>query len=120
MTVVDDVTIDERAINDFFANPTGPLAEYLLEIAERAAAIARAQAPVRRPGSTWSARSTARPVGFLRASIQAGLDADVNAEDLMSYVQAAANPALFVEHPVIGHEKDAFLSTSLDLVTEVW
>lgn len=99
----------------------GPVGRLIMELSYRAAAVARSAAPVRAVPGTRRTRagrnSTARAAGFLKADIRTHL-ARGSLGGLYGGVNAAADPAIFLEYPASQMDrKYPFLTTALDAIT---
>ena len=113
-----EIHLNDAAIYDMLNGADGPVAKLLDEISERAAAVARATVPVRRPhvGSSRRARhglSTSFPPGYTLVSIHA----NVHWYQGLIYggVAAVEEPTIFLEYPAEQmHRKYPFLSTAFD------
>ncbi len=112
-----DIEINDIAIFELVNSPPpdGLVAPLLLELAERAAEVARAVVHVR-PGTRSSATtgrdSDAQPPGLTKASIDPGIGWDEGL--IYGTVRAPADPAVFLEDPAEQlHESYPFLTTGL-------
>lgn len=116
------IDLDDAAITALLTDPAGPVGELIAELSGQAAAVARIVVHVR-PGTprsgAWSARSTARPPGFTRASIRVHGPVIGSGGGLYGGVNAAADPAVFLEYPAEQmYESYPFLTTALDSLSE--
>jgi len=107
-----DVTLDDAAIEELTNSPYDLVGQLTLELAERAAVVARAVVRVRRD-RTWSVRSDARPPGYTKALIRPALGYDAQGL-LYGAVLAPYDPGFFLEYPREDREQYPFLSTGLD------
>lgn len=113
------VHLNDVVIYDMLNGAEGPVAQYLDEVSERAAAVARANVPVRHPRLGPPRRrhrggiSTSFPPGYTLVSIHA----NVHWYNGLIYggVAAAEEPTIFLEYPAEQmHRKYPFLSTAFD------
>jgi hypothetical protein len=112
---MDDIQVDEAAIFEMINSPGGLVAPMLLDLAERAAEVARSTVQVRRPGSDHTGwNSDARPPGFTRAAIHPHVGW-VGGGHIYSSANAPADPAVFLEDPAVQDlpESYPFLTTGL-------
>lgn len=110
--MADDVRLDDAAITAMLDDPYGIVGAFLQELADQAAAVARAATPVRPPGSTWSRRSDASPPGFTKASIHTEMGHYASGA-LWASANAAVEPTIFLEDPREDRLKEPFLTTGL-------
>lgn len=110
-----DIELDDTAIAELTNSPDGPVGRMTLELAERAAVVARGVVRVRR-SRPWSARSDARPPGFTKARIRPDLGYD-NEGLLYGAVLAPYDPGFFLEYPREDRDRYPFLSTGIDSLT---
>jgi len=100
---VDDVHISEEAVFEMLNSPTGLVAPLMLDLADRAAAVAIAVVHVR-PGTPASARtgrgSNARPPGFTKELTHPYVGWD-DTGHIYGSAAAPTNPTVFLEHPAI-------------------
>jgi hypothetical protein len=113
VTVADDFKLNEAAIELVLTDEDEMVGRFLRELAEQAATVARARVPARRPGSTWSSRSTASPPGFTAASIHTEIGHFGSTGNLWASANAAADPSVFLEDPRVDRVKEPFLTTGL-------
>jgi hypothetical protein len=95
--MAEDVRIvwDDKAVYDLLNSADGPVGELILELSERAAAVAKSVVRVR----TQRGGSTARPPGFTKASIKVHFPAWGSLGLLYGGVNASADPTIFLEYP---------------------
>lgn len=117
-----EVHLDNVAVYDLLNGPDSPIVALLDELSERAAAIARAQVPVRKiPLVTRRTRreggfNTAFPPGYTLVSIHA----NVHWYNGLVYggIAAVEEPTIFLEYPAEQmHERYPFMSTAFDTIT---
>jgi hypothetical protein len=114
-----DIVLDEAAIFELLNAPDGPVGRLLMELGERAAAVARAKVRVRH-GNTWSRRSDARPPGYTLASIHPVIGYDSQGL-IYGGVHAAGDPGIFLEYPAEQETREyPFLTTGLDSLELLW
>lgn len=106
-----DFKLDDAAVTELLDNEDGPVGTFLLELAEQAAAVARAKVRVR-TDPTWSSRSDARPPGFTKALISVNRGHTGTGRPWAS-ANAPADPAIFLEYPREDREEYPFLTTGL-------
>jgi hypothetical protein len=110
--VADNVKViwDDKAVFDLLNSADGPVGELILELSERAAAVAKAVVRVRTQRGGW----TARPPGFTKASIKVHFPAWGSLGLLYGGVNSAADPTIFLEYPAEQmHQAYPFLTTGL-------
>lgn len=96
--------LDERAYEDLFRSPDGPVGQLIAELDERAAMTARGIVHVY-PGTArstiWNpATSTALlPAGYTKGTIRVHGPVRGSRGGLYGGVNAAAAPTIFLEHP---------------------
>lgn len=114
-----EVHLDNAAIYDLLNGADGPVAKMLDAMSERAAAVARANAPVRRLDADRPRRrsrgglSTSFPPGYTLVSIHA----NVHWYNGLIYggIAAVEEPTIFLEYPAEQMErKYPFMSTAFD------
>jgi hypothetical protein len=86
---------DDKEIYDLLNSADGPVGQLILELSERAAAVATSVVRVR----TGRGGSTARPPGFTKASIKVHFPAWGTLGLIYGGVNAAADPTIFLEYP---------------------
>jgi hypothetical protein len=106
-----DVRLDDAAITALLDDEHGMVGRYLQDLADQAAAVARARVPVRATPS-WSARSNARPPGFTKASVHTRIG-HRSGGSLWASANAPADPAVFLEYPREDRVKEPFLTVGL-------
>ena len=109
---MDNVILDPVAIDDMLNSPDGVCAPMLLDLAERAALVAKAKVRTR---TTWG-RSDSRSPGFTRPLIHPHLG--WSGGHIWSSANAPADPAIFLEYPAEQIRKNEpegfpFLTTGL-------
>ena len=109
---MNDVHIDQVALDELLNSPDGPVGRFLLELSEQAATVARGAVRVRSTPSR-SPRSNSAPPGFTLASIRPHVAWDSRGR-IYGGVNAAFDPSIFLEHPAIQmHREYPFLTTGL-------
>lgn len=109
---MNDVRISAAAVHDLISDDRGIVADFLRDLSEQAAAIARAKVPVRRE-APWSSRSNARPPGFTKAQIRTRQGHSPDGVIWVS-ANAPADPAIFLEEPAEQLSREyPFLTTGL-------
>lgn len=109
---MDDLKLDELAVRDLLTDEHGIVGNFLADLADQMATVARARVPVRHT-PTWSRRSNARPPGFTAALIHTAMGHHAATGDLWASANAPADPTLFLEDPRVDRVKEPFLSVGL-------
>jgi hypothetical protein len=114
-----EIHLNDVVIYDLLNGADGPVAQMLDEISERAAAVARANVPVRRPHVGSVRRrprggfNTAYPPGYTLVSIHS----NVHWYNGLIYggIAAVEEPTVFLEDPAEQmHRRYPFMSTAFD------
>lgn len=114
-----EVHLNDAAIYDMLNSMDGPVARMLDEISERAAAVARAKVPVRKPDLSPRRKrhragvSTSFPPGYTLVSIHS----NVHWYQGLIYggIAAVEEPTIFLEYPAEQmHREYPFMSTAFD------
>lgn len=107
--------------DELFNDWAGPVGKLIAELSDRGAGIARRRVHVRpgTPRSTvWSAKSTALPVGWTRASIRTHLARGTRTGNIYGGANATGYPGYFLEKDPHGaeqyYDKYPFMSTARD------
>ena len=110
-----DVRLNYAAVFALTNDADGPVGELVLELAERAAVVARSVVRVRHT-RTWSDKSTARPPGFTRAGIRPDIGYDA-AGLIYGAVLAPYQAGFYLEYPREDRTWYPFLSIGIDSLT---
>jgi hypothetical protein len=116
----------EAQLAELLNDPAGPVGQYIAELSERAAAVARATVPVRDPVTRNRHRragrnSNARPPGFTKAGIRVHGPVIGSRGGMYGGVNAPADPAIFLEYPARQMARGyPFLTTGLDSLGLLW
>jgi hypothetical protein len=123
---LNDVDISQRAVEDLMRDIDGPVGNFMRGVSLQMAAVATAVAPVIKPGSTWSARSSAyrlpdgrfKPPGYLKSHITSTVGhSRLHDNYVFGGAEAPGDSGLFLEAPAEQlHEKHPFLSTGLESI----
>jgi hypothetical protein len=109
----------EDQLHELLNSVDGPVGRLIAELSAEAAQIARSAVRVRSVPGTRRTRagrgSSARPPGFLKADIRVHGPVRGSLGGLYGGVNAAADPAVFLEYPAAQMtRKYPFLTTALD------
>ena len=121
---MDDLVIDDAALEDLLNSPDGLVGQLIAELDEQAAAVARADVPVRKiPGDRRHRAgrgSSARPPGYTKASSVVHGPVVGSRGGLYGGVNAPADPAIFLERPARQMSRRyPFLTTGLDSIQDL-
>lgn len=120
---MDNVNIDEAAVQAFLKDIDGPVGNLMREIARQLESVAVEHAPILKARNVWSLRSTAfrtadgtiKTPGYLKRNITTVVGHAVTFDDaLFAGADAPGDPGIFLEAPAEQmHEKHQFLTTAL-------
>ncbi len=112
--MANEFKINDAMLEALLDTEDGPVGQFLGEAGDRFADQARALAPVRE-GNVWNeATTSAKPPGYLKASIHGKTGRSARTGHIYGSANAMADPAIFMEYPAVQlHYPRPFLTTAL-------
>lgn len=113
---MNDVTIDETAVEDLLRDENGPVGDLMRDIAKQIAEVAVAKVRVRVPGRQHTGRtSNAQPPGYTKSHITYTVGhSKLHNGLLFGGAEAPGAPGIFLEAPAEQmHKAYPFLTTGL-------